>query len=179
MLHEMDLDDLIPTPTAVLGDNDPCTRLIWNDIITEGNQFFWREYHFAKECYERRLICPLRIDTTENKADTLTKAKPGIEIEREDDRLRGYSDEHVVMPEQPIGQHRVSAEFDEMSDPSCVNINEFNFDDLRIHAAMFPGHVNGPMSITRDGMTDFVDICPGLFQQETSAPASAVSGGEL
>ena len=179
LLHEMDLDDLIPTPTAVLGDNDPCTRLIWNDIITEGNQFFWREYHFAKECYERGLICPLRIDTTENKADTLTKAKPGIEIEREDDRLRGYSDEHVVMPEQPIGQHRVSAEFDEMSDPSCVNINEFNFDDLRIHAAMFPGHVNGPMSITRDGMTDFVDICPGLFQQETSAPDSAVSGGEL
>eukprot|EP01051_Picozoa_sp_SAG22_P010705 SAG22_NODE_978_length_6192_cov_2.764320_4_plen_117_part_00 len=57
LMEEMGLNDLLQGPTPLLGDNNPSTRLIWNDQITEGNQFFWREYHYSKECYEMKLLC--------------------------------------------------------------------------------------------------------------------------
>ena len=40
LLEEMGLIHMIKKPTSVCGDNGPATRLLWNDIVAEGNQFF-------------------------------------------------------------------------------------------------------------------------------------------
>ena len=188
LLHEMKLDEFITSPTPLLGDNDPCTRMIWNDIITDGNQFFWREYHFAKECYERGLIWCLRVDTKENHADFLTKAKSGVEIEKEDPRIRGYETMAKEVPEQPIGQHRVQPDFEGRTDPSYISVDEFNFDNFEIHVPLHAGRLDaeGDLSTNHDEIWDYIDMCPGL-QIQTEADAadeepshtSTASGGQL
>jgi len=104
----MKLTDLIPKPTPLLGDNDPATRLIWNDNITDGNQFFWREYHFSKECYEAGLITPLRIESKLNIADIFTKSLIPLEIKRLSQILCGYIRLVFNIPPQPRGLHRVN-----------------------------------------------------------------------
>ena len=92
------------------GDNDPATRLLWNDIVTEGNQFFRRGYHFGKECYEAGHISPLRVDTLMNDSDVFTKALNGAEMGRMVPRLCGHLNESRQLPIQPIGQHKVTSD---------------------------------------------------------------------
>ena len=101
---------MIKKPTPLCGDNDPATRLLWNDIVTEGNQFFRREYHFGKECYEAGDISPLRVDTLVNDTDVFTKALNGAEMGRMVPRLYGYLNESRQLPIQPIGQHKVTSD---------------------------------------------------------------------
>ena len=113
LLDELELSHLISSPTPMCGDNDAATRLLWNDTITEGNQFFWREYHYGKECYDLGLISPLRVDTSINVADIFTKSLAAPEIKKFLPRLTGYIDEPFVIPPQPIGQHRVTDEIAE------------------------------------------------------------------
>ena len=109
-MAEMGLSHMIKKPTPLCGDNDPATRLLWNDIVTEGNQFFRREYHFGKECYEAGDISPLRVDTLVNDADVFTKALNGAEMGRMVPRLCGYLTETRQLPIQPIGQHKVTSD---------------------------------------------------------------------
>jgi hypothetical protein len=110
LLTEMGLSHMIKKPTPLCGDNDPATRLLWNDIVTEGNQFFRREYHFGKECYEAGDISPLRVDTLVNDGDVFTKALNGAEMGRMVPRLCGYLSETRQLPIQPIGQHKVTSD---------------------------------------------------------------------
>jgi hypothetical protein len=110
LLTEMGLSHMIKKPTPLCGDNDPATRLLWNDIVTEGNQFFRREYHFGKECYEAGDISPLRVDTLVNDGDVFTKALNGAEMGRMVPRLCGYLTETRQLPVQPIGQHKVTSD---------------------------------------------------------------------
>ena len=110
LLDEMGLSHMIKKPTPLCGDNDPATRLLWNDIVTEGNQFFRREYHFGKECYEAGDISPLRVDTLVNDSDVFTKALNGAEMGRMVPRLCGYLKESRQLPVQPIGQHKVTSD---------------------------------------------------------------------
>ena len=85
-------------------------RVVISAIVTEGNQFFRREYHFGKECYEAGFISPLRstlrVDTLVNDADVFTKALNGAEMGRMVPRLCGYFNESRHLPVQPIGQHK-------------------------------------------------------------------------
>ena len=82
LLDEMGLSHMVKKPAPLCGDNDPATRLLCNDIVTEGNQFFRREHHFGKECYEVGDINPLRVDTLVNDTDVFTKALNGAKIGR-------------------------------------------------------------------------------------------------
>jgi len=66
------IDTSKPTPT--LGDNDNATLYAREDLITPGNKFIIQEYHYAKECVERGITCPRRVDTKDNVSDILTKS---------------------------------------------------------------------------------------------------------
>ena len=78
--------------------------------MTEGNQFFRREYHVGKECYEAGDISPLRVDTLVNDVDIFTKALNGAEMGWMVPRLCGYLNETRQLPVQPIGRHTVTSD---------------------------------------------------------------------
>ena len=61
-------------PTPMLGDNDNATLYAREDLITPGNKFIIQDYHYAKECVERGITCPRRVDTKSNISDILTKS---------------------------------------------------------------------------------------------------------
>ena len=124
----------------------------------------------------------------ENHADFLTKAKSGVEIEKEDPRIRGYETMAKEVPEQPIGQHRVQPDFEGRTDPSYISVDEFNFDNFEIHVPLHAGRLDaeGDFSTNHDEIWDYIDMCPGL-QIQTEADAadeepshtSTASGGQL
>ena len=60
--------------TPMLGDNDNATLYAREDLITPGNKFIIQDYHYAKECVERGITCPRRVDTKANISDILTKS---------------------------------------------------------------------------------------------------------
>jgi hypothetical protein len=73
LLEEMGLNEMTEKPTLVFGDNDNCTRLSKEDIVTSGNKFYYLPYHYSKEAVAMGHVKTLRCDTTENLSDPLTK----------------------------------------------------------------------------------------------------------
>jgi len=78
------------SPTPILGDNDNATLYAREDLVSPGNKFIIQDYHYAKECVERGITCPRRVDTHSNISDILTKsvARPIITLLRP--LLTGY-----------------------------------------------------------------------------------------
>ena len=76
----------------MMGDNDQATNLAKDDILTQANRYFRLEYHFAKECFETGDTSPLRVASTDNIADILTKSLPVQLIERLVPGMTGYAE---------------------------------------------------------------------------------------
>ena len=100
LVSEMGFEHLIAPPTPTLGDNDAATTLSREDLITPGNRFYVRDYHFVKECVESGCICTRRVSTHDNVADILTKNGARQDIERLRPLLTGYG-ELLPEPEEP------------------------------------------------------------------------------
>ena len=86
-------------PTPTLGDNDNATLYAREDLITPGNKFIIQEYHYAKECVERGITCPRRVDTTHNISDILTKSVARPIITRLRPMLTGHGG---ILPPVPL-----------------------------------------------------------------------------
>ena len=98
ILKEAGLEEYVQQPTIALGDNDQCTRLSQEDIVTSGNRMIRNNYHFVKECVEEGDIETRRVDTLDNLADPLTKALSRQYCERLLPWLTGDGDELPVLP---------------------------------------------------------------------------------
>lgn len=98
ILKEAGLEEYVQTPTITLGDNDQCTRLSQEDIVTSGNRMIRNNYHFVKECVEEGDIETRRVDTLDNLADPLTKALSRQYCERLLPWLTGDGDDLPVLP---------------------------------------------------------------------------------
>jgi len=77
-------------PTPTLGDNDNATLYSREDLISPGNKFIIQDYHYAKECVERGVTCPRRVDTKDNISDILTKSVTRPIITRLRPPITGY-----------------------------------------------------------------------------------------
>ena len=77
-------------PTPTLGDNDNATLYSREDLISPGNKFIIQDYHYAKECVERGVTCPRRVDTKDNISDILTKSVTRPTITRLRPPITGY-----------------------------------------------------------------------------------------
>ena len=99
ILTEAGLKEHANGPTIALGDNDQCTRLSREDIVTSGNRMIRNNYHFVKECVEQGDIETRRVDTLDNISDPLTKALSRQYCERLLPWLTGNSD---GLPDLPL-----------------------------------------------------------------------------
>ena len=92
LLTEMGFNELVAEATPMMGDNDQATNLARDDILTQANRYFRLEYHFAKECFEAGDTSPLRVASTDNIADLLTKSLPVQQIQRLVPGMTGYAE---------------------------------------------------------------------------------------
>ena len=90
LLTELGFQDWVSAPTAMMGDNDQTTNIANEDYISQATRYFRLEYHFCKECKESGDIQPLRVATTDNYSDLLTKCLAGPQIEKLRPGLTGY-----------------------------------------------------------------------------------------
>ena len=77
-------------PIIMLGDNHNATLYSREDMVTPGNKFILQDYHFAKECIERKTTCTRQINTKTNLADLFTKSVPRQVIEKLRPLLKGH-----------------------------------------------------------------------------------------
>ena len=103
LLKELAFDEMVSSPTVVLGDNDQATRLSREDIVTPGNRYIRADYHFAKECVELGDVCSRRVSTAENISDVLTKPLSRQYISRLRPMLTGYGESLPAPPPAPRG----------------------------------------------------------------------------
>jgi len=100
ILRELDYP-LERGPTPTLGDNDNATLYAREDLISPGNKFIIQDYHYAKECVERGITCPRRVDTKSNISDILTKSVPRPIINLLRPGLTGYGELLDLPPSPP------------------------------------------------------------------------------
>lgn len=74
-------DDLQPhqkhVPMPLFTDNSGVVSLVFNPVDHQSNKHVRISCHFARELTELKVIAPQRVPTTDNLADTFTKALPG------------------------------------------------------------------------------------------------------
>ena len=61
-------------PTPLLIDNEGMWNNIRNEGVSQRTRYWELWLHFVREMYTRRILNPLKVDTTEERADMLTKA---------------------------------------------------------------------------------------------------------
>jgi hypothetical protein len=96
LLSELDLQEMIPGPVEIFGDNRAANLLTEEDIVTCGNQFIQLPYHYTKQEVKANNIIILYVSTLDNLADLLTKATSGQVVARLVPALIGY-DHHLLM----------------------------------------------------------------------------------
>ena len=98
LIKEMDLEELTPEATPMLGDNDQATQLSNEDVITAGNKFYLIDYHYTKEQIKSGHISTRRVDTKDNFADIFTKSLGPQDLNRLSNKLNGYDGLHPSIP---------------------------------------------------------------------------------
>ena len=98
LLVEMQLQEYIPEPTPMLGDNDQATLLSQQEMVTNGNKFYLLDYHYSREAVKEGHTSTRRVDTKANYSDMFTKAVPKIDLERLGETLKGNNGVHQVTP---------------------------------------------------------------------------------
>jgi hypothetical protein len=98
LLIEMQLQEYIPEPTPMLGDNDQATLLSQQEMVTNGNKFYLLDYHYSREAVKEGHTSTRRVDTKANYSDMFTKAVPKIDLERLGETLKGNNGVHQVTP---------------------------------------------------------------------------------
>jgi hypothetical protein len=73
ILEDMGFGHWIQAPTLMYGDNDACTSLGRENMVSPGNRWFSRDLFFYREQFKTGTIDPRRVDTDENLADIMTK----------------------------------------------------------------------------------------------------------
>ena len=92
LLEEMGLGHWVSGPISLYGDNDMCTKLMREDIVTPANRYYKKELHFNKIAYERGWTNPLRVPGKHNLADVLTKSLGQPVIEYLVPMMTGYAE---------------------------------------------------------------------------------------
>jgi hypothetical protein len=90
LITEMGFPEWVEGPTKVYGDNDAATKLSTEDYITTANRYYRKDAHFCKTSFELGITSPLRVDTTNNLADGLTKSLPSDANNKLAPMLKGY-----------------------------------------------------------------------------------------
>ena len=98
LLMEMKLEEYIPAPTPMLGDNDQATLLSQQEMVTNGNKFYLLDYHYSREAVKLGHTSTRRVDTKANYSDMFTKAVPKIDLERLGEMLKGNRGVHQETP---------------------------------------------------------------------------------
>lgn len=100
LLHELDHDYLIQSPTVLFGDNNAANSLTQEHFVSTGNQYIYLPYHAIKEWSDLGIIRVERKCSKHNLADLMTKNVTSSEIKMLLDRLCGYKtcdfDAHVT-----------------------------------------------------------------------------------
>ena len=91
LLHELDHDYLIESPTVLFGDNNAANSLTSEHFVSTGNQYIYLPYHAIKEWTELDIIRVERKCSKHNMSDLLTKNVTSSEIKMLLDRLCGYT----------------------------------------------------------------------------------------
>jgi len=94
----MKLEEYIPAPTPMLGDNDQATLLSQQEMVTNGNKFYLLDYHYSREAVKLGHTSTRRVDTKANYSDMFTKAVPKIDLERLGEMLKGNRGVHQETP---------------------------------------------------------------------------------
>ena len=98
LLMEMGLQEYIPAPTPMLGDNDQATLLSQQDMVTNGNKFYLLDYHYGKEQVKEGHTSTRRVDTKSNYSDMFTKAVPKADLDRLGEVVKGNQGLHQDTP---------------------------------------------------------------------------------
>lgn len=96
LLTELDLEEMVPGPVELLGDNRAANLLSEEDIVTCGNQFIQLPYHYTKQEVKAGHIIVLSVSSTDNLADLLTKATSGQVCAKLIPALTGY-DHYLII----------------------------------------------------------------------------------
>ena len=62
------------TPIPIFNDNDGASALAIDPVGRFKNKHVRMEHHYTQELVAAKIIVPVRVDTSENKSDLLTKA---------------------------------------------------------------------------------------------------------
>jgi hypothetical protein len=98
LLAEMQLQDWCTGPTPLMGDNLNANKHAREPNLTSGNMYYEKELHFAKESFDRGLVCPRYINTKSNLADPFTKCITGPDHENLVTRLCGNHPDGIPEP---------------------------------------------------------------------------------
>jgi len=99
LFEEMQIFSAIEGATIVQGDNDTVTLLSRENMVTLGNRFIRKEYHFSKECVDDGFVSTREVRSIGNYSDLMTKPSTKQEVLALRPHLTGYS--AVPLPEAP------------------------------------------------------------------------------
>ena len=83
------------------GDNDACTSLGRENMVSPGNRWFSRDLFFSREQCKVGTIDPRRVGTDDNLADVMTKALAYAKIITFIMVIKGYATSSWARPGPP------------------------------------------------------------------------------
>ena len=96
LLTELDLEEMMPPPAILLGDNRAANLLSQEDIVSTGNQFIQLPYHYIKQEVRAGLITVLDVMSADNIADLMTKGVSRQVAQKLIPILCGYDHEQLT-----------------------------------------------------------------------------------